>query len=247
MPHLGLLVIIMVWLTGTTPSEEPPLGDKRLSVHTLIREDVFAGVREDDADRLARGEKNIEILLEQRPGERASLLAWKAGVQMYHAVRAHEANHPQEFAEKYARALELTAEAKKLGPTDGGVAATIGGMLVLFADRLPEKLRGQAWSRAYESYQALWKAQAPALEKLPLHLQGELLGGLAQSAQRTGHGKELGEYLDKIIAVAPDSKYAQVAKQWKADPQKAKETRITCLTCHNAGRLADRRAALGDK
>jgi hypothetical protein len=115
------------------------------------------------------------------------------------------------------------------------------------ADRLPEKLQGTAWSTAYDSYQALWKTQEREVEKLPLHMRGELLGGLAQSAQRTGRTKELNQFLEKILAVAPDTAYARVAKQWKEDPKAATTTRMTCLTCHAPGRLAARKAALEEK
>src|SRR5262245_16004174 len=86
---------------------------------------------------------------------------------------------------------------------DQGVDAASGGIYVLMADQLPENLRGPAWAKAYDAYQSLWKKQATAVAKLPLHLRGELLGGLAQSAQRTGRTKELAEYLDKLIAAAP--------------------------------------------
>jgi len=244
---LSMLLAAAVCLTAAAQAPQPPLADSRLSVDTLVREDIFAGVRDDDLDRLARGEKNIELLLAQRPADKPSLLTWKAGALLYRGVRAREAGRTEEFQEKYRQALDLLAQARKLGPNDLGVAAGTAGLYALMADRLPEELRGPAWAAAYDSYQALWKKQARAVEQLPLHLRGELLGGLAQSAQRTGRTKELAEYLDKILAVAPDSAYARVAKRWKEDPKAAADTSLTCLTCHAPGRLAARRAALGDK
>jgi hypothetical protein len=247
MRRLSLLVIAAACLTGAAPSPEPPLADKRLRVETLLREDLFAGVLDDDQDRLARCEKNIEILLEQRPNDKPVLLTVKAGVAMYRAVRAHEAKQNKEFEKKYGQALDLLAQARKLGPANPGVAAITGGMYVMLADRLPESVRGTAWSKAYDSYQDLWKFQAAVVEKLPVHLRGELLGGLAQSSQRTGRTKELSKWLDKIQATAPDSSYARVAGRWKDDPKAAATERITCLTCHAPGRLAATRAALGDK
>src|SRR5688500_3774311 len=125
---------------------EPPLTDKRISVHTLVREDIFAGFRQGDMDRLARGEKRIELLLEQRPAEAPALLAWKASALLYRAVRAHEAGNREEFNEKYAQAIELLARAKRHGPDDLGATATTAGVYALLADRLPENLRGAAWS-----------------------------------------------------------------------------------------------------
>ena len=241
---LALLAGAAVRLATAEQPSEPPLADQRLSVHTLLREDVFAGILEKDMDRLARGEKNIETLLAQRPKDKAPLLVWKGGVVLYRAVLALEAGRHKEFEEKYKSAVELLAEGKKLGPKDFGVTAATAGIYSIFADRLPEKLRGPAWATAYDSYQLLWKNQERFAQTLSLHLKGELLGGLAESAQRTGHQKELDEYLDKILKVAPNSAYAKVARQWKDDPTAATRTRITCLSCHAAGRLEARQAAL---
>ena len=247
MRRLSLLLLVATCLTGFAQSSEPPLSDKRLRVDTLLREDFFAGVLDGDQDRLARCEKNIEILLEQRPDDKPTLLSMKGGVAMYRAVRAHEAKNTEEFEKKYAEALDLLAQAKKADPAHVAVAAITGGIYVMLADRLPESVRGTAWSTAYDSYQDLWKLQAEGVEKLPLHLRGELLGGLAQSSQRTGRTTELSQWLDKIQAIAPDSSYARMAGRWKEDPKIAATERITCLGCHGPGRLAATRAALGDK
>ena len=46
-------------------SLEPPLLDSRLSVHTLVREDIFAGPLTNEMERFSRGKKNIQLLLEQ--------------------------------------------------------------------------------------------------------------------------------------------------------------------------------------
>jgi tetratricopeptide (TPR) repeat protein len=239
--------LVAACLTAPAHLAEPPLADTRLSVHTLVREDVFAGVLDGKLERLARGERSIDALLEKRPADKAGLLAWKAAALMYRAVLAHEAKRAEEFEGKYAEAVKLLAQAKKLGPDDTGVLATTGGMYVLLADRLPEKQRGEAWPAAYEAYQGLWKQQARVVEKLPLHMRGELLGGLAQAAQRTGRAKELSEYLAKIIAEVPESAYARAAKRWQEDPRAAAKERLSCLTCHAPGRLAARQASLADK
>ena len=95
-------------------------------------------------------------------------MAWKASAILYRAVRARETGRTEEFQGKYAQAIDLLAEAKKLAPGDTGVAAATGGMYAVLADRLPEELRGRAWAAAYEAYQALWKVQERGVEKLPL-------------------------------------------------------------------------------
>ena len=239
-----ILLLVMLATAVVAQSPEPPLSDSRLSVHTLVREDIFAGFLTDDMERFSRGEKNIQLLLEKRPAEKSSLLAWKGGAILYRAVLAHENNRADEFKNYYRQALDLFSEARKISPDNEGVAAIAGGSFAIFADRLPKEHRASAWSLAYDSYLVLWKKQAPFVDKLPLHIRGELLGGLAQSAQRTGRTEEMGQYLDKILTLMRDSPYEPVARQWKKNPEAAANTSITCLSCHDGGRLAARVAAL---
>jgi len=225
-------------------SINPPLDEQRLSIHTLVREDIFAGFLKNDAERIARGEKNIDALMASRPSAKAELLSWKGGIGLYRAVRAFEKGNREEFDSYYKASLDNFAQAKQLGPENGGVFAVLGGSHGIFADRLPKEYRKAAWDRAYEAYLVLWKQQAPAVDQLPVHLKGELLAGLAQSAQRTGHTEEMAKYVDKILQVLPDTPYERVAKQWKADPASAADSSMTCMSCHDAGRLAPRMAAL---
>ena len=249
MRYIKLTIIVVALAAAIAAAQTPrppqtPLADTRLSVNTLLREDIFAGFLTDDAERFARGEKNLETLLEQRPAEKATLLAWKAGIAYYRAVRAYENHRPDEFEQTYRKALDLLAQARQTDPQDGGVYAITGGVNVLFADRLPKEKQAAAWAQAYECYQVLWKVQSENLNRLPVHLRGELLGGLAASAQRTGHTQELNQYLDQIIAVLGGTPYEPVARQWKKDPASATKTALTCLTCHDQGRLAPRMEAL---
>ena len=58
MLRILLVAAIVVALPGRLPAQapEPPIGDTRLGVDTLIREDVFAGFQQNDLTRLARAE-----------------------------------------------------------------------------------------------------------------------------------------------------------------------------------------------
>ncbi len=241
------LFLVSEACTHAADSPDPPLAEKRLPVSTLVREDIFSGWRANDMDRYARAEKNIEVLLEQRPNEKAELLAWKGGTKLYRAILALEEGKPEEFERGYQESLDLFTEAKKLGPKHPAVAAIVGGSYVFFGDRLPEKYREAAWAAGYDNYNILWQMQGRAIERLPLHIRGELLAGLAQSAQRTGRAEEAAGHLDKIIEVLPDTGYERVAKQWKADPASVGKSNISCKSCHNDGRLSERLAKLKDK
>jgi tetratricopeptide (TPR) repeat protein len=245
MYRISKIFLLVLFVTvALAQSPEPPLSDTRLTHHTLVREDIFAGFLTDDMERFARGEKNIQSLLEKRPAAKPDLLAWQGGATLYRAVRAHEGNRRDEFQKYYREALDLFSQARQLQPEGDGAAAITGGSYVIFADRLPQENRAAAWSQAYDAYQVLWKHQAPAVEKLPVHIRGELLGGLAQSAQRTGRTQEADQYLDQILTLLRDTPYEPVARKWKANPKAAADSSITCLTCHESGRLSARLASL---
>jgi hypothetical protein len=73
-----------------------------------------------------------------------------------------------------------------------------------------------------------------------VHFKGEVLAGLTQSAQRTGRSEEAAQFLDKMLAVLPNTPFEPMAKKWKADPASAATTNLTCKNCHGAGRLSAR-------
>jgi len=91
----------------------------------------------------------------------------------------------------------------------------------------------------------LWYART----SLPgsFHIRGELLAGLATTAQRTGRIQEMDLFLDKIFELMKDTPYESVARQWKKNPEAAGKIQLTCLTCHDAGRLTNRMSELGNK
>lgn len=237
---LGFLTAISSAIPAQNP--EPPLADTRLTVHTLVREDIFAGFLQNDLNRLARAEKNLEQLLVSRPAERASVLAWQGSVVLTRAVLAHEANEQERFRQQYRRALDLYDEAMKLGPDNVGVFAITGGSQATLADRLPPPERAAGWELGYTAYQRLWKLQEQIIEKLPLHHKGEVLAGLAQTAQRTGRTDEANAHVDRMLALLPDTPYAIRARQWKEDPATRATTKVTCQTCHGPGTLSARLA-----
>jgi hypothetical protein len=232
-------LLILVLATGlAAQSPAPPLADTRIAVHTLLREDVFAGFLSNDLTRFAKAEQNVNTLLEQRPSERGNLLAWKGGMTLYRAVRAHEAAQPAEFQRLYQLAREQFAEAGRSTSGNDGVPAIVGGSLATFADRLPQEHRAAAWATVYDSYSILWKGQAPAIDKLPVHLRGEVVSGMAQAAQRTGRQDEAAQYLDKTLTLLQGTPYEATAKQWKSDPGSAASSNLTCKSCHEPGRLS---------
>src|SRR5262245_49552531 len=238
MARLRACTLIAIFATSlAAQSPEPPLGDTRLAVHTLLREDVFAGFLRNDMTQFARAERNATTLMAQRPDQRGNLLAWQGGMALYRAVRAHEAGQTADFQRLYQQARDAFAEAAKTTSGNEAVPAIVGGSLATFADRLPQNERPAAWALAYDSYMMLWKQQAPAIDKLPVHFSGEVVSGLALSAQRTGRQEEAAQFVDKMLTLLQGTPYEATAKQWKSDPSAAATSTVTCKSCHEPGRL----------
>ena len=239
---LALLLIPIGAAKAQSP--EPPLSDTRLTVHTLVREDVFAGFMANDMVRFARAERNVEQLLKDRPDQRGNLLAWRGSAAMYRAVLAHEAGDSAEFLKRLEAVRAAFAEAAKQTSGNDGVAAITGGTYSVFADRLPEPQRATAWADAYSNYSLLWQQQGSAIDKLPVHHRGEVIGGLVQSAQRTGRTEEMTQHLERMLTLMKGTPYEATAQQWKDNPASAATTKVTCKACHNPGRLSSTLASL---
>lgn len=239
------LLMVVVAAAVAAQSPEPPLSELRLTVHTLLREDVFAGFLDRDMVRFARAERNVEALLASRPDQRANLLAWQGSASLFRAVLAHEAGRRGDFEAQHTRARDSFAEASRGTSGNDGVPAVIGGSLVLFADRLPAEHRAAAWAQAYDAFGQLWQMQQSVAAQLPVHLKGELLAGLAQSAQRTGRRDEADRHLARLLELLAGTPYEAEARRWQADPAAAAGTTLTCKSCHNPGRLAARLRAIG--
>ena len=239
---MGFLALFLASDTAEK-SSEPPIDNKRVPISTLVREDVFCRL---DGRRHGSIREGGE---EPRPAARTATQVPGRGGRFGRAEPsstarfwAHEAGDKEEFERQFTEAREHFAEAKELGPKRGVVCAVVGGSYSVFGDRLPEEYQEDAWSQSYDNYMTLWEQQGEFVDRLPLHIGGELLSGLAQAAQRTGQEEELDKFLDKIIEVYPDSQYAGVAEEWKEDPQAAATGTISCKYCHEEGRLEARLA-----
>jgi tetratricopeptide (TPR) repeat protein len=239
---IAFAVFALIPVAGSAQAPEPPLADTRLTVHTLVREDIFAGFLQNDLNRLARAEKNLDVLLKSRPAERANVLAWQGSAALTRAAVAHEAKQPDQFRQHYQRALDLYEQAMRLEPEGVGVFAIAGGTQTTLADRLPADERARGWEMAYSAYQRLWKLQGAIIEKLPLHHKGEVLSGLAQSAQRTGRSDEASAQVERILTLLPETPYAKRAQEWKESPAARGQVKLTCQTCHAPGTLVARMA-----
>jgi hypothetical protein len=218
--------------------------DPRLTVHTLVREDIFAGFLAHDMTRFERGEATLGQLDKERPDQRDLVRVWQGAAALYRSVLAYEAGNAPEGDRLYQMSESRYDEAVKLGPNNPGVWAVDGASRGLFADRLPADKRAAAWAKSYEFYQRMAAQQMAFADKMPAHIRGELLAGVAMSAQRTGHQEEYEKSLDKMIELMANTPYGRTAQTWKDRPELASKSSLMCKNCHDAGRLEPTKARL---
>jgi hypothetical protein len=213
----------------------------RLSVSTLVREDLFAGFLGNDMATFEKGVKTLERLEQEHP-DKAGALAWQASAQLYRAVLAHEAKQPQAFRAHYDKAVAMCEQAGLRDTKHIGVLIVCGAAHMIFADRYPEPERRRSAQIGYAAYQKAIEVQSAVYKTFPVHLKGELLVGLAQLAQRTHDAPAMKRYLEEVVTSMPGTVYATRAQRWIDKPEIAPTTTITCLTCHDPGRLKNRLA-----
>jgi hypothetical protein len=208
----------------------------RLTVHTQVREDIFAGYMADDMDRFEIGVKKLDAMLRENP-ENVSALSWAGSSELFRAAKAHEAGKQAEFRALFAGSKSKMERALALAPKDVGVLAVQGASLILFADRLPQPEKTEAYTKGRAFFKELASMQQPMIDRMPVHLRGELLAGLAQSAQRLGDWEDAKSYLNQIVMGMAGTPYERKAKRWLDEPASAEKSALVCQTCHEPGRL----------
>jgi hypothetical protein len=211
---------------------------KGMGASTWVREELFAGFLSNDMTLFDNGMKKTDALIAADP-KAADALAWRGGGELYLAVRALEAGDRAKFDTLYKKALESFSGAKAVmtPQTSAAVNAITGGTFTLFADRLPESMREDGWQKIRTHYGALREEQKEYFAKLPVHHRGEVLSGLAQAALRLGDKDAAKALLTEVVSTLPDTPYVPFAR--KALASMDAKAKIACLTCHDAGRLAN--------
>ena len=97
--------------------------------------------------------------------------------------------------------------------------------------------RREAWLKVRESYTALRELQKDQFDQFPDHFRGEVMAGLAQAAQRLGEAEKATALTRELVATLPGTPYAVFGKRWLDKPETMAQTKITCSSCHDAGRL----------
>ena len=225
------ILILLLFAPLTLPAQ--PEG---VRVSTWVREDLFAGFLADDQESLQAGIKKLDAILAGQP-DNAGALAWRASIDYYRAVRAHEQGDRAKFERLYQQSMDAFRNLYETAPQDISVLAVTSGATSLFAGRFPEPQRTESFQLSRDRFEALARAQSEFFDKMPAHHRGEVLAGLAQAEEHLGNRARSREHLTRIVNTLGGTPYELPARKWLDDPGASGGTRITCLSCHEPGRL----------
>ncbi len=231
-------LLMMSLLPVPLLAELPPKG---ITVSQWVREDYFAAYLGKDMASFAKGEaKAMEIMLAT---DDAEARAWVASGKLFLAARAYQAGNKSEAgALLFDEAMEGANRA--LFRKNPSAMRILAASYVLFADRFPGELRERLYRDGRTLFIQIRQQEGAGLDRLPLHMKGEVLAGQAQAAMKLGLQEEATRHLREIVEKLPDTHYAQTAEKWLADPASAVKGQLVCQSCHEPNRLANRLKAI---
>jgi hypothetical protein len=167
------LQLLAIFAAVVSCAESRPAG---ISVHTWVREEIFAGYMAGDMTRFEKGMDKVRGILEAEP-DNAVALAWNGGGHVLRAVKAREAADMAGYRSLFRTAQAQFCEGFGTGPEDIGVLVVGGGTLIMLGGRLAEADRPGAFDLGFRNYSAAAGLQKQQMDKLPPHFRGELWSG----------------------------------------------------------------------
>jgi hypothetical protein len=209
----------------------------KISIHTWVREDMFAGWIGNDDVTFERGVAKVDRYLSDHPTNRDAL-AWKFLAASYHMIHARAKGDGAAYVHELARSKEIRARMFPDGLKGAGALIIVSASLLRTACVAPDEDRAWMFHDAREMLLKISEAQdAAAFDAMPAHMRGELWGEMAFVAGKTGNDVERDLALNNILTKLPNTSYATRATAWQKAGVLMKEKDYTCLSCHEPGRL----------
>jgi hypothetical protein len=217
---------------------------EKLTIHTWIREDMFAGLIGRDTAAFDLGLRKLERFLGEHPGD-ANGLGWKFETYSYYLRADREAGNQDAYARHWTEAQEFKRQALA-----NRVAADVGPLiLVAFSQIFNAQYAATAADRESlfrEGRELLWKiqeAQRPQWDKLPVHMRGELWSLIGFASDQIGDRDERDRVANEMIDKLKGSVYEARGRRW-LNAKQLDASDAVCLSCHENGRLKVKLASL---
>lgn len=222
-------------LAGSAFAADAPAKPAGVTVHTWVREDLFAAVMVDDREALERGSKKLDAILAANPDD-AVAKAWRVLELLTRAAWANQKDDAQ--ASRKLQDTALAIRATLLENKEQGVHIVLGGSLLFYAAKSPQFATEAMIRDGRDHLARVRKEQDSYFAKLPPHFSGELLSQLAFASDRLADQEGKAKYLAEMKQFLAGTAYARRADKWQAMAIKD-WAGAQCISCHEPGRLTN--------
>jgi hypothetical protein len=205
----------------------------KITVHTWVREEMFAGILVDDKDALERGAKKLDRILASNPDDEVAL-SWRMFEYVTRAAWENDKGDHAAAGKLVERAL--ATRQRIAASNDQGAHVVMGGSLLLYAARSPKQATEAMYRDGRDHLLKVRKAQDAYFAKLPPHFSGELLSQLVFAADRLGDKDAKEQYIAEMKKLLAGTPYERRAEKWQTMEIKDWNT-VRCISCHEPGRL----------
>src|ERR1051326_4825565 len=145
----------------------------QISVHTWVREDMFAGWIGNDTVTMERGVKKLDRYLADHPDDRGAL-SWKYLAISYRMIQARRGHDDVAYAKQLAAGKELRSRIFTGEVRDPAPYIIVGSSLVEVASVAPEQDRGWMFKDGRDLLAKVPELQGKVFDNLPPHMRGEV-------------------------------------------------------------------------
>lgn len=229
------VVFLLLGLTTYAIAADAPAKPAGITVHTWVREDLFAAVMVDDREAIERGSKKLDAVLAANPDD-AVAKSWRVLELLTRAAWADQKNDTAASKSLMEKALALRASI--VDKKDAGVQTVLGGSLLFYAAKSPANATEAMYRDGRDHLVWVRKVQEAMLPKMPPHFSGELLSQLAFASDRLADQESKAKYLAEMKQYLAGTAYERRADKWQTMPIKD-WTGAQCISCHEPGRLTN--------
>jgi len=172
----------------------------------------------------------IDEALMENPNH-AEGLVWRGAARFWQAGEASAAGDRVKGQALATTGMADMDRAIALEPNAIGVLVPRAAVLLVAARNQPDAARTRDLAaRAAANFETALTLRTPAFAGLGQHNRGEYLSGLAESLALTGDRPKAENYLRRILAELPDSRYAERAAAKLANWDDRQP--LNCQSCH---------------
>ncbi len=172
---------------------------RRSASISIVRDDFFAGLLQQDTAALERGMKVCEETLARDP-EHSEAMVWHGGGLIMKAGNAFRTGDRATGGKLWEQGMAEMDRAVELAPESIGTLIPRGAVLLAVAGFAPEPHRTSLLDKALGDYEKVLALQKDEFDSLTRHARSQLLYGLADGWHRRGDTSKARGYYERLGA-----------------------------------------------